>query len=140
MDLNILQGRSELFTIGPLETEAGGMENLANKKVLFVAKADELDTDAAAILIYGLVVDGSGVATTANGITFGRYVNGVLQDATATSGYLTLEIDDDDTRTLAAGTYPYELALVDGTRPYTLRSGNLIVAETLIDDPEALVP
>lgn len=138
MDMEIKQGRAERFTIGPITTETGAMQDLTSRKLLWVVKTNEDDLDSAAELVYGVVVDGSGVPTS-DGITFGRYVNGILQDDTVNSGYVTLEINDDDTRDMS-GSYFYELAFVEGVRPYTLRSGTLTVVPTLIDDPETLVP
>lgn len=138
MDFELLQGRSTRLVIGPMTKSSGQMVDLTGKRLLFVAKATMEDADPGDI-VYSLTVDGGGIPTS-DGIVFGRPSAAdvdVMQDEAVDSGYATLEFDDNDTRAMAPGAYPYELVLVAGTRVHQLRSGTITVADTLIADPEA---
>ena len=137
MNFDVYQGRTRRLQ-AELTTATGAAQNLTGKRLIFVVK-DAMESADPGEIVYSLTVDESGTPD-AQGIVFGRPVPtnpATMELETVSSGWVTIELDDDDTRGLTPGAHPYELVLIETTRVHQLRAGTMNVIDTLIEDPEA---
>lgn len=140
----VYQGRTARALLGPFKTAVGSSYDFADTTVRLMVKPNATAVDADAIFDFIISFDEDGVVTSDPGrITLGGVDTEVIPPITytlASEGVLTLKLDDSDTRLIAAGSYPYEMVVIvpDVSDVLPLQSGNLIITDTLIDDPTVL--
>lgn len=139
MDLDILQGRTAPFFIGPLVEPGGATTDLSDTTLRFMVKSALTTADASALIDHYAVVDSEGAISAGTGFVVGgtHPTTGTVYSG-ASSGVITLVLTDEDTEDIDAGEYLWELVVMRDGDVGQLRSGTIVIGDTLIDNPETL--
>lgn len=116
MALNeVIRGDTKKWSIA-LVDDQGAAFDLTGCTVWFTAKTaiSNVADDADAVISHKIVIDGSGVATSADGFAIGGIHPTTGNPASgAASGVLTQTLSAADSTALSAGTYVYDLQVKD---------------------------